>query len=559
MSKTQNQRSDDLFEELSKQKKKRRNKLVRTVVIVIAVIAVILVAVVSFLTKRVQTQFAIPGNEVLSAATERGTIRTKVSGSGNLEQVDQDEIVLPAGVEVTEVMASAGDTVAKGDLLATVDMSTVMTALADLQEELDDLDDDISSATGDKASSSITAGVAGRVKIIYGEKDMDVSSCMAQNGALAVLSLGGNMAVDIETDQLSAGDAVSVARTDGKTVEGTVKSVAEGVATIYLTDDGSKYDEEVTVATEEGIITGSGKLYIPNPLAVTGYAGTISAVNTSENSKVFSGTTLFTLKDTSLSTNYETLLRQRDDMQETLMELLTIYRDGAVLASMDGMVTSVEYDEEADTASSGLPTDTAEGTALLTLYPNISMSVTIGIDETDILALEIGQTAEVEVASVSKDAVYTGTVTDISKVADTSSGVTQYSAEITLDKADGMLPGMTADVDVNIEGVENALIIPVDALHRTSTIYYVFTSYDQETKQYGGRKEVTVGMQNDDYVEITSGLNDGDVVYYVETPEDGFAFFVGPGGQSFGPMGGMQGGMPAGMPSGMTSAVPRSR
>ena len=106
-----------------------------------------------------------------------------------------------------------------------------------------------------------------------------------------------------------------------------------------------------------------------------------------------------------------------------------------------------------------------------------------------------------------------------------------------------MLVGMTADVDVRIEGTENALIIPVDALHQNSASYYVYTGYDEAQKRYTGRTEVTIGMQNDDDVEITSGLKEGDTVYYTEADSGGFGdFMVMPGGMS----GGMSGGMPGG-------------
>jgi HlyD family secretion protein len=197
------------------------------------------------------------------------------------------------------------------------------------------------------------------------------------------------------------------------------------------------------------------------------------------------------------------------------------------------------------TAAATAPTTTAaaevDGTAVLTLYPDISMSITISIDETDILALKEGQKAQVEVASVG-DTLFDGEVTGISKVADTSTGVTMYSAEITLPKAEGMLPGMTASVDVQIKGVENALIIPVDALHQTSAISYVYTTYDPKLQQYGGMVEVTTGMQNEKEVEILSGLKAGDVIYYTEAPQNIFAAFAAMGG-----MGGM-GGRPGQMP-----------
>ena len=542
----QNQRAEALFETLNKNKQMRKRKLIRTVLIIIAVIAVILIGAVIILRKNVEKRFAAAAAEVQSYQVTTGTIHTIVSGSGVLTEEDLEEITVPSGVEINEVMVDAGNTVQKGDLLATVDMATVMTSLSSLQDQLDDLDDDINAAKGEEASTIISAGISGRVKIIHAEEGQDVSLCMAEHGSLAVLSLDGYMAADLETDKLSKGDEVTVTRENGQVLEGEVSAAAGGRVTVLVTDNGPKYDEEITVSTADGTEIGKAKLYIHNPLGVTGYAGTIRTVVAKENAAVSNGSTLFNLKDTSFSANYDTLLRDRADLEEDLRALLTIYRDGALLAPMDGVVSSVEFDEDAAVVTTG-------ETAVLTLYPDVSMSITIGIDETDILALKEEQEAEITVSSVGED-IYPGTVTEISKVADTSTGVTQYSAEITLDKAPGMLAGMTADVDIKIEGTENALIIPVDALHQTSTGSFVYTSFDEETQQYGGRVDVVAGMQNDNYAEILSGLQEGDTVYYTEQ-ENIFAYFASMMG------GGMGGGMPGmgsggnrpsgGMPSGM--------
>ncbi|MBR3949151.1 MAG: HlyD family efflux transporter periplasmic adaptor subunit [Oscillospiraceae bacterium] len=577
----QNQRGEELFEALSKNKKQRKRRLLRNVLIILAVVAVALVAAVMILRRNVEQRFAAAAADVQSHVVSAGTIHTTVSGSGVLSEVDVEQISVPTGVEVNEVEVKAGDSVARGDLLATIDMATVMTALSDLQEQLDELDDSIQDAKGETVSSNITAGISGRVKIIYAEVGMDVSACMARNGALAVLSLDGYMAADLETDAVAKGDTVTVIRQEGKTLEGKVESAAGGRATILVTDNGPKYDEEVTFALEDGTEIGKAKLYIHNPLAVTGYAGTVRTVSAKENASVGAWSSLFSLKDTSFSANYDTLLRQRAELEETLLELLTLYRDGALLAPMDGIISSVQFGEEEDTAAASSTAsayaayygtsaaasttvssgETVDGTAVLKLYPGLAMSITIGIDETDILALEEGQEAEVEVSSVSEE-LFSGTVTEISKVADTSTGVTQYSAEVTLDKAAGMLAGMTAAVDVKIEGVENALIIPLDALHQTSTISYVYTAYDEETKQYGGMVEVTTGMQNDTQVEILSGLKEGDTVYYTQQ-ENFFSMIssmMGMGGMSGGMGGGQRpSGMPGGMGGGMPSGMPGGR
>lgn len=549
----QNQRAEELFETLSKNKKMRRRRIIRTVLITIAVIAAILIAVVVTLTKNVEKKFAAAAADVQVFQVTTGTIHTIVSGNGVLTEEDLEEIDVPSGVKVNEVMVDAGDTVKKGDLLATVDMATVMTSLSSLQDQMQELDKAINDAKGEEAGTQITAGVSGRVKIIYAEPEMDVSLCMAEHGALAVLSLDGCMAMDLKTDKLSKGSLVSVTREGGKVLEGHVSAISGDTSTILISDNGPKFGEEVTVSTKDGTVLGKAELYIHNPLGITGIAGTVRSVAAKENAAVTSTSALFNLKNTRFSANYDTLLRNRSDLEEILMDLLTIYRDGALLAPMDGVISSVLFDEDASSEAAATAASSAamygyaaaaatapvsEGT-ILTLYPDLQMTVTIGIDETDILSLQESQEAEIVVESVGEE-VYPGSVTEINKVADTSTGVTQYSAEVTLDKAPGMLPGMTADVDIKIEGNENALIIPVEALHQTSTGAFVYTTFDEETQQYGGRVDVTAGMQNDNYAEILSGLQEGDTVYYTKQ-ENIFAYFASmmgmPGGMGPGGMG----------------------
>ena len=490
---------------------------------ILLVLAIVLVVGVSALQRRVREQFARNDVEVESFRVTTGTISTVVSGSGTLQNVDTESVTIPTGVELTEILVSYADTVAAGDLIATVDMGTVRSAMSQIQTTINDLDKQISDAEGDKVSTYIKAGVPGRVKILYAEKGTNVADAMVNHGAVAVLSLDGYMAVDIETGALTMGDAVTVIRADGKEISGTVEYTSGNKATVLVTDNGPRFDEEVTVQTQEGTQLGSGKLYVHNPLAITGYAGTVSYVNASENQKVYATTSLFTLTNTESSANYDALLRERQDAEAVLLELLKIQRSGGITTPISGSVYS--------TAKLG----DEELTEVAVISPDVSMSVTISIDESDILSLAVGQEADITVSSVSEDTL-SGVVTELDKTG--TSGA--YTAVITLDKIRGMLPGMTASVDVRIEGVDNAIIIPLDAVNRTSTGAYVYTSYDEETRQYGGRVDVVTGLSNNNYVEIKSGLSVGDTVYYTESRSFGNLF----GGMGFGGMGN-SGGMPS--------------
>ena len=284
-------------------------------------------------------------------------------------------------------------------------------------------------------------------------------------------------------------------------------------------------------------------------MRISGITGTVSGVSVSVNQTVYAGQTLFSLTDTSYTARYQTLLRQREELEDTLLELMQLYRDGGVYAPFAGTVSTVDYSEEA------VSSDTE--TALVTLSPDKSMKVTVNVDESNILSLELGQTAAVTVSSIG-DMSFNGSVTEINKTASSASGVTRYSAVVTLDKTPDMLQGMSAKVVIRIQGVENAIIVPADAVHQTRTTAYVYTSYDEEMKEFGDMVTVTTGISNSSYIEITSGLSEGDTVWYTKT-ETNFFGMPGFGGSGFSgggmPSGDFGGGMPSGdfgggMPSG---------
>lgn len=526
---------DALFEALNKSKKRKRRRRIRILIIVVLLLAAALYVGMRMLQNRVRTQFASSPEEILSAKAERGSISTLVSGSGMLVNVDTKEVSVPSGVVVTEILVEYGDTVKEGDLLATLDMASVRSAMSSLQEQIEALDKDIASAKGDTVSSSITAAVTGRVKAVYAQKGDLVADVMVDSGSLAILSLDGYMEAQIETKALSKGDAVTVVLSDGSEKTGKVETVVGNRATVLVTDDGPKLDEKVTILDDSRTVLGTANLSIHNSMAITGYTGTISGVSIQENQKVYAYSTLFTLSNTSTTANYDALLRTRSEYEETLLELLKLQRNNALVAPISGSVYSVaDLDKSSD----------EEVLDIVTLSPDVQMKVSIKVDESDILSLKLNQRADVTVSSVG-DGVLEGKVTEIDKTY--SSGY--YTAVVTLDKVQGMIPGMTASVDVRIEGVDDAILIPADALHQTSSGYYVYTSYDEETQEYGGRVDVIPGLSNSRYVEIKSGLSEGDVVYYTQAQTFTFPF----GG--FGGMSGGGNGTPnfGGMGSGGTS------
>ena len=246
-------RNDDaLFEALNKAKRRKRRRRWITVLIILALVAGGILYAVNVLRKRVEASMATESDEVLTYDASIGSISTRVSGSGTIENVDTEKVTVPEGVEIDEVMVKSNDKLRKGDLIATLDLTSVLSTLASVQEELDELDKELVAAGGDRVNTNVTAGVSGRVKKIYAGPKTDVAACMVENGALALISLDGKMAVEFEDSGLAGGDKVRVERANGSVIDGSVeKRVGERV-TVLVTDNGPEVDEEVRILDESG-------------------------------------------------------------------------------------------------------------------------------------------------------------------------------------------------------------------------------------------------------------------------------------------------------------------
>lgn len=530
----------------------KRKNFVRKTVAVIAVVVLIITGAALFFRRRVQEKFSGGSTDtVLSAQVKTGSIHTTVSGTGSLTGEGIVDVEVPDLVPLDTVYVEAGDAVKAGDVLASVKAGDVLSALSSLQEELDGLDEDLKAAKNASVSTRISSGVSGRVKVIYAQPGDNVSTVMYTYGALALVSLDGKMSVTIPAGSYKVNQSVTVTDSRGKEYAGTVSALSGENAVILIPDNDAVYADTVTVNG-----TDTGTLEIHQELKITGYAGTVSRVHIRKNGNVSRNTTLFTLTDTASSVSYDRLLSQRGECERMYQTLVKLYKDGAVLAPCDGHIVTVPGEEStadayaaltAGSASTGT-SDPLDTTVQFTVDPGKTMSVTMEVDETDILSLKVGQSASVTVESIGEQ-TYPGAVTRIDTTAASADGVTMYTAEVTLDRAENMLSGMSARVSVAIEGVENALLIPADAVHKTSASAYVYTSYDAEAEAYGNPVEVTVGMSDGENTEITSGLKEGDTVYYTKKQDNNmFDFFFG----NMGGMSGMSGmsGTPGGMGSG---------
>lgn len=326
---------------MDKAKKKQLKKI--TTWVLLAALVVLLTAMP--LLAKAEAEADGPVASVYSGTVAAGSVSTTLRGGGTLKTEDVEDVILPTGVKITEFLVKNGDHVTAGTPLACVDKVSVMTAITSVRETMDYLQEEIRGAKDEKIGSTVAATAGGYVKKVYAETGDSVQDVMLEHGALALLSLDGLMAVELEKKmELLTGDTVKVFLADGTEVTGRVASNLDGVIVITLEDDHYSIGEAVTVTTRGGETVGEGELYVHNAWAATAFGGTIQTVNAKEENKVSSGTTLFTLTDTDFQGTLEYMSSLHREYEDLMQDLFKMYNSGTIDAPCDGMISGIDKD-----------------------------------------------------------------------------------------------------------------------------------------------------------------------------------------------------------------------
>lgn len=180
-----------------------------------------------------------------------------------------------------------------------------------------------------------------------------------------------------------------------------------------------------------------------------------------------------------------------------------------------GGTSASEAGNTSDSGSAVISQYSAYETAAFSIASNDQATVSINVDELDITSVKTGQTAKITLDAIEGEE-FEGTITSVSSEASSGSSSAKYPVEITFDKTDDMRIGMTASASISIDEAEDAVLIPVDALQEKGGKTFVYTKKDSDGN-LSGEVEVETGLSNGNKVEITSGLESGDTVYYLKT------------------------------------------
>ncbi len=209
-----------------------------------------------------------------------------------------------------------------------------------------------------------------------------------------------------------------------------------------------------------------------------------------------------------------------------------------ISSPMDGTISQLNVELGERILGSGF----SQGTNLMTVADLNQMEAVIEVDENDVVLVSVGDKTKIQIDAF-KDKTFTGTVSQIGNSAKsvgegTQEVVVNFEIKIALDKdGEAVRPGMSCNADIETETRTNILSIPImsvtarspkdekkqeaeetgsdtqvltvqKAKARIKPQEVVFTVKDQKAVM----KSVKTGISDDTYIEISSGLNEGEEV-----------------------------------------------
>ncbi len=475
-----------------------------------------------------------------TAPVERRDITAQITGSGSLEAANSYSVTSLAEGNILTADFEEGDQVEEGTVLYTIDASDLSSTLEQAQISLNQARRSYDSRLKDLEKLSVTAPEAGRVLSLEVEVGDDVSA----GQTVAALRNSDIMALEVpflsdEAAGFHVGQSASVTlESTFETLEGTVSkidrvdTVLEGgmivrYVTVEVANPGALSVSQTGSAVVDGCASaGSAAFrYAAEENITAEVSGTVASIRAQEGSWVNKGDVILTLTSDSVDDNVQSAadsLRSAELSLESRYEQLDNY---TITSPIRGTVIDKNY-------KAGETSET--GKVLCSIYDLSYLTMTLSVDELDISDIAVGQRVEITADAV-EGRTYTGVVTKVSVAGASSGGTTTYPVTVRIDETEGLLPGMNVDAVITLESASGVLAIPSGALNRGNTVLVTADSPSAAngTAIEGGEYysvPVEIGASDSSYIEIVSGLREGDTVAYIPTTGSGGFAMMMPGG-----------------------------
>ena len=231
-------------------------------------------------------------------------------------------------------------------------------------------------------------------------------------------------------------------------------------------------------------------------------------------------------------------------VREVYVEAGQQVKEGDKLVRLsDGTTVTAEFDGKVNKVDVEKGDEVRMGDSLVQVVDFDNMKVSFRIGESNIRDVTVGESVRITVSSI--NATFNAEIESIDYSSYTGNNVAYYTANVLVDTSsiDYIYPGMQATITIPQEEAKDVVILKMDAIS-TSADNSAFV-YKQAEDGSMVETPITVGVSNGNYVEIKSGVSDGETVYVVVKQEEESSV----GGILAGIFGGQQVNAPS-MPSG---------
>lgn len=490
----------------------------------ILVLILLLLLVVSACTKN-----NVSNISYRTAVAKRGDLSVSVSGTGTISASESRQEISKVSSTVENVYYVEGDNVEKGTPIVKLDSSdyevnikSQVNAIRQAEVAKENLERQINNLKIVSTSSGYVSNL-NLVEGTYVMTNMDV--CTITNSQKDEVTL---QFVSSFANQIQVGNHARVLLTGSLNyVDGVVSFVGNRVytlssgatvvdVTIQVTD--SRFALTGVNASAE-IMTEMNTVKSVNEAAFSAtQSGNVKAETSGSVKKVYvkngqyvaKGELIAELENNDLVTNMQTTQLSIQNLYTQLNYSNDKLKDYTITAPIDGTIT-FETIKEGDIVS--------PGTLIATISNKNEFEFKIPVDELDISKINYDKKVKVTIDALpyTSDEPIIGKISKMPLEGTSTGGVTDYYVTITFPGKDDVRISMNADAEIVIDEKEDVLYIPIESIDKEDGQEYVYIVNDGKAI----KRQVTTGLKGLAYVEIISGIDEGEEVV---VPEQGTGF-----------------------------------
>lgn len=448
-------------------------------------------------------------------------------GSGTINAADSYTVKSLVTGTVLTADFELGDTIQKGDVLYVIDSSDVegdlesaQLSVSQAQRSYDDAADARNVRTkigGEVSSFAVAAGDAVQAgQTVATVRDTSVMLLAVDFPAAEAQSFAVGQAAQVMPD------------TTFEVLNGTIRSVSGAdpsgdaslmtcTVTIAVPNAGSLTTAQAAVAQVNGVssLNSAHFAYQREETVVAAASGTVSELCVREGSTVRQDDVLLRITGKDLDKQAQ---NAADNLRSAELRMSSAERNISHY-TIDAPISGTIVDKKVKAGDKLSANDTAMQN-LCTIYDMSYLEMKLNVDELKIRSLEVGQEVEITADAVPGE-TYKGVISSILVAGTTANGSTSYPVTVRIDDMGELLPGMNATAKITTASVKNVLALPNAALVRGS---YVLVTRDSPSAANAETfmtapdgyvyVKVTTGISDDDYIEVKSGLQEGDTIAY---------------------------------------------